>query len=76
LGIYPFKKMYDELRFIKVEKTDMIDEGMLAQFEGILRETFRRLFDITEPFVQTRDEKNCRYCPYQNICGRDVPRYY
>lgn len=76
LGIYPFKKMYDELRFIKVEKTDMIDEGMVEQFEDILRDTFRRLFNIEEPFDQTREEKNCRYCPYQNICGRDVPRYY
>ncbi|MDQ1353334.1 MAG: ATP-dependent helicase/nuclease subunit [Acidobacteriota bacterium] len=76
LGIYPFKKMYDELKYIKVDKSDMIDEGMVEQFEGILKDIFRRLFNIEEPFVQTREEKNCRYCPYQNICGRDVPRYY
>ncbi|HLP48822.1 MAG TPA: PD-(D/E)XK nuclease family protein, partial [Candidatus Kapabacteria bacterium] len=72
LGIYPFKKMYDELKFIKVDKCDLIDEGMLAQFEDILRNIFRRLFDLAEPFVQTREEKNCRYCPYQDICGRDA----
>jgi CRISPR/Cas system-associated exonuclease Cas4 (RecB family) len=68
--------MYDELRFIKVEKSDMIDDGMVEQFEEILRGIFRRLFNIDEPFDQTREEKNCRYCPYQNICSRDVPRYY
>lgn len=76
LGIYPFKKMYDEIKYIKVDKSDMIDEGIVEQFEEILGGIFRRLFNIEEPFVQTREEKNCRYCPYQNICGRDVPRYY
>ena len=70
LGIYPFKKMYDELKYIKIDTCDLVDNAMLDQFENILRDIFRGLFDTTEPFVQTREEKNCRYCPYQDICGR------
>jgi ATP-dependent helicase/DNAse subunit B len=75
LGIYPFKKMYDELRFIKVDKCDLIDNELLGQFEDILKNIFIQLFNINEPFVQTREEKNCRYCHYQDICGRDVPGF-
>ncbi len=76
LGIYPFKKMYDELKFIKVDKSDIIDEGLISQFEDILRNIFHQLFDINEPFVQTRDEKNCQFCPYQNICSREAGERY
>ncbi len=76
LGIYPFKKMYDELKFIKVDKSDMIDEGLINQFEDILRNIFHQLFDINEPFVQTRDEKNCQFCPYQNICSQEAGERY
>lgn len=70
LGIYPFKKMYDELAYVKVDKSDVIDEGMVDEFEAILGEIFRGLFDRGRPFVQTSDMEVCRYCPYQDICSR------
>jgi len=72
LGVYPFKKMYDELKYVTVDKSDIIDEEMVDHFEEILTGIFRRLFDITIPFVQTEDETNCQYCPYLNICSREA----
>jgi hypothetical protein len=72
LGIYPFKKMYDELKFVKVGKSGGIDEGMVDNFEAILGGIFIEIFDESRPFRQTEDEKNCRHCPYLNICSREA----
>lgn len=76
LGVYPFKKMYDELKYITVGKSDIIDEVMVGGFEDVLTGIFRGLFDINIPFVQTEDEKNCQYCPYVNICSREAGDSY
>lgn len=70
LGIYPFKKMYDELVFVKVDKSDIVDEAMVDEFEEILRNIFLGLFDRGRPFVQTEDVSVCEYCPYRDICSR------
>jgi len=76
LGIYPFKKLYDELKFVKIDKTDIIGEELVAQFEGILAGIFQDLFNLEVPFSQTEEEKNCQYCPYQSICSREVGQGY
>jgi CRISPR/Cas system-associated exonuclease Cas4 (RecB family) len=76
LGIYPFKKMYDELTFVKIEKSDRIDEALLENFEEILKKVFQELFDINIPFIQTEEEKNCQHCPYLNICSRETSERY
>jgi ATP-dependent helicase/nuclease subunit B len=76
LGVYPFKKLYDDLRFVEIDKSDIIDEGLVDRFEEILKGIFRELFDVNIPFVQTGDEKNCQYCPYLEICNREVGQDY
>jgi hypothetical protein len=76
LGIYPFKKMFENLTFIRVDKTDIIDDGMVEEFEQILLNLFRELFDPGMPFSRTGTEKNCRYCPYTNPCGRPQPETF
>jgi CRISPR/Cas system-associated exonuclease Cas4 (RecB family) len=68
LGVYPFKKVYDELSFIGVGKSDIIDDGMVQEYEEILIDLFGKLFDGGTPFSQVKDEKNCRFCPYIDIC--------
>lgn len=70
LGIYPFKKMYAGLNFVKVDKAAEIDENMVKEFEKILEKIFQELFDASIPFSQTAEEKNCRYCPYIDLCGK------
>lgn len=76
LGIYPFKKMYDELKFVKIDKSDIIDEALLENFEDILKKMFQEIFDLNIPFVQTEEDKNCQHCPYKNICSRESGEYF
>lgn len=70
LGIYSFKKLSDELKFVEIDKSDRMDAAVMAEFEEILRDLFRDLFDRKTSFRQTEDELNCRHCPYINICSR------
>jgi ATP-dependent helicase/nuclease subunit B len=76
LGIYPFKKLYDDLKFVKIDKSDMIGEELVTQFEGILAGIFQDLFNLEVRFKQTEEEKNCQYCPYQGICSREASQGY
>lgn len=41
-----------------------------AEFEELLRETLRELYDPTKPFVQCDDAETCRYCDFNTICKR------
>jgi hypothetical protein len=68
--------LYDELKFVKIDKTDMIGEELVVQFEGILASIFQDLFNLAVPFEQTKEEKNCQYCPYQGICSLEVGQGY
>ncbi len=70
LGIYPFKKLNDELLYVTVNKNDRIDDTMVTAFKQVLVSLFAEIFDPNVPFTQAEDEKNCRYCPYINICSR------
>lgn len=76
LGIYPFKKLYDDLKFVKIDKSDIIGEELVVQYEGILTGIFQELFNLEVPFSQTEEEKNCLYCPYQSICSREASQGY
>ena len=62
--------------FIKIDKTDMIGEELVTQFEGILSGVFQDLFNLAVRFEQTKEEKNCQYCPYQSICSRKASQGY
>jgi hypothetical protein len=68
--------MYDELTFVKIDKSDIIDEESIESFEEILKKIFQELFDLNIPFVQTEEDKNCQHCPYQNICCRESGEYF
>ncbi|MGD2091024.1 MAG: PD-(D/E)XK nuclease family protein [Candidatus Aminicenantes bacterium] len=70
------KKLYDDLKVVKIDKSDMIGEELVAQFENILTGIFQDLFNLEVPFKQTEEEKNCQYCPYQSICSREVGQIY
>ncbi len=76
LGIYPFKKIYDELKLVKVGKVEVIDGGLLERYEGVLAGIFRELFNLEKSFEQTGEEKNCQYCPYLSICNKRATAPY
>jgi hypothetical protein len=46
------------------------DETSAKNTEGIIRSIIGRIFDPTEPFIQTEQQENCTYCPFQSICTR------
>ena len=73
LAVYPFKKMFQNLISVRVDKSDIIDNEMVDEYEQILIDVFRELFDPGIAFSRTNAEKNCRCCPYINLCGRPQP---
>ena len=41
-----------------------------TEFEAGLRNCLDEIFGKETPFVQTKNTKNCSYCPFKTICGR------
>jgi CRISPR/Cas system-associated exonuclease Cas4 (RecB family) len=76
LGIYPFKKIYDKLKYVTIGKNDILPDELPTAFEKILKGIFRQIFDKDAAFSQTEEEKNCRYCPYKTICNREAAPEY
>ncbi len=48
----------------------MLNRTSLARFGEVIREILMEIYDLSKPFVQTRDMKICERCPYINLCGR------
>jgi len=62
--------------FIIIRLSSQSKKEKTVSIEGILTGIFRDLFNLEVPFEQTREEKNCQYCPYQTICSREVGQVY
>ncbi|MEX2232771.1 MAG: PD-(D/E)XK nuclease family protein [Cyclobacteriaceae bacterium] len=45
-------------------------ENLFPEFEERLKGLFEELYDPDQPFDQTTNADNCRYCPYSQICYR------
>ncbi|MCX6251708.1 MAG: PD-(D/E)XK nuclease family protein [Bacteroidetes bacterium] len=75
-GIIPLKKGsagFQELRVPASGGEDpdgLISQGSLKDFENILVNLLKEIFDPAKPFDQTSDRKICENCPYINLCGR------
>ncbi len=49
-----------------------ITRNNIKEFEeSVLKPLLKELFDPSEPFRQTENEDNCRYCPFTVMCGRN-----
>lgn len=72
LVIYSFKKITEGMKPVSVNRSELIDQSLLEQYERILIDIFEELFDPDLPFNQTEDELNCHYCPFKNICTREA----
>jgi ATP-dependent helicase/nuclease subunit B len=66
-GIVPMKKPSDNLQIVKQPEADnpndIIEQHIMALIE--------RIFDQSEPFEQTEDEKQCVYCNFKGMCNRN-----
>lgn len=72
LVIYSFKKILEGMKLVNVDKSEIIGESLLDQYETILVDIFKELFDPEVPFSQTEEELNCQFCPFKNICTREA----
>ena len=56
---------------LKVGKQAVDDvENLFPEFQERLKSLFEELFDPAQPFDQTTNIENCKYCPYSEICYR------
>ena len=56
---------------LKVGKQQVDDVGELfPEFKMRLKDLLEELFDPNQPFDQTTNTDNCKYCPYAQICYR------
>ncbi|MEE4176830.1 MAG: PD-(D/E)XK nuclease family protein [Bacteroides sp.] len=59
--------------FLKSEvDASIIQEGVNPEtaFQEQLEKLVSRMLEPEEPFMQTPNEDNCKYCPFQALCGR------
>lgn len=83
--LYPHKKVVPELLFIRetwqkdfeagvfhksASKVNSIEHYSL-EFKQKMDELLNEFFDPSIPYVQTKIEEKCRYCPYASICNRE-----
>ncbi|MGA2822802.1 MAG: PD-(D/E)XK nuclease family protein, partial [Bacteroidales bacterium] len=48
----------------------LLGEKDLAEFEKILKEILKEVYDFSIPFMQTEDVKRCENCDFVNLCNR------
>jgi len=70
LGIYPFKKLSDKLKFVKINGDETIDRDILTDFQIVLEHILEEIFDPELDFKQTEDKAACKYCLHKDICER------
>ncbi len=69
-GIWSFRLMTKGLVLVKVDRTDLINQEILAQYETFLTVLLRRLLDPESTFTQTEDQSICEKCNFRQICMR------
>jgi hypothetical protein len=49
---------------------DDTSEEWIDDFEPVMVDLLEQLFDPEQPFTQTTETKNCKYCDFKGICNR------
>lgn len=53
---------------LSIEDNTQITKPMLELFEKLLQQTLSDMLNPEDPFEQTQNVDNCRYCAYQSLC--------
>lgn len=61
----------EEAGFYDLNKGEIVKEDLLEEKTLLLKEKFKGLNHKEYNFSMSEDIKNCRYCPYVILCGRD-----
>lgn len=65
-GTSKAKKAIEDYRTQSLRDGTSANEGFLSR----LKETITRFLNIEEPFMQTANENNCKYCNFKDFCRR------
>ncbi len=68
VGLITLREMSGGVKMIN--KGEPLDAHQLAEFEVGLRGMINRIFDPSQPFVQTDDHSQCTYCAFKDLCAR------
>ncbi len=81
-GIYPLqdtKNFFLTARTKAKEKGDddtiSFSEKHMQLFETYVHNLFHQLFNQDVPFEQNPSKDNCKYCPFANLCGVEIPEF-
>ncbi len=70
-GIVSFRMLSEGFMKVKTsEKLENLVEDDFHNFEMILKEILKEMFDKNVPFTQTGDIERCTYCPFTKICNK------
>jgi CRISPR/Cas system-associated exonuclease Cas4 (RecB family) len=69
-GIVTFRELTKGVKTVKFDKSDVLSTELLLEFENILKDVIKELFDKSVLFSQTEDTDNCLYCSFKGICNR------
>jgi len=70
VGIISLRNQAKGFMNLNYEGNDVLNPQDLLSFEKILSRLILEIFDTELPFKQTKNEDNCLYCDYKEICGR------
>mgnify|MGYP003296958684 CR=1 FL=1 len=72
---YPTGGMNRDEWVLKLGENRVTDIGILKdEFMTRLNEVLYEIFDKDKEFTFAKDEKNCNYCDYKDICGRKLKK--
>jgi CRISPR/Cas system-associated exonuclease Cas4 (RecB family) len=69
-GVLAFHKHSQGLIEVKLPRETEITIQTLDEFKNLLDALLFEMFDQKNPFTQTTDSDNCKYCPFKGICNR------
>ncbi|HNX44921.1 MAG TPA: PD-(D/E)XK nuclease family protein [Bacteroidales bacterium] len=69
-GIISLKAPKKYLQKAKINKSDIIQEDAIRQFEKYLTGLLVEIFSQSAPFQQTDNPDNCKFCAFRSICNR------
>jgi ATP-dependent helicase/nuclease subunit B len=69
-GILSLRKTSEGLMECRLPASET-NNGQLSEIEKSLKEVLTEIFDTEKAFVQTEDEKTCKFCLFNKLCMRE-----
>ena len=70
-GIYWLRHSEGKYDPLQKDKSDILSDRTLDDFEAILNEVLVEMVNENIPFTKTEDRERCKYCDFVKICARD-----